>query len=208
MNFDQLFDILSKEMSQVQQDGDADNDYQFVNPEDAMFYANECIKELVSESPEKFIKEETVVFHGDTDRYVAPETVCKIYNYFDASKGQWRVPADASDMSAPVRMVSNNELYFSTTRSEGDELLLRISKYPPEINEPSDAIPFPSQHMRLLRFRIIIKALGTGGKDYFKNNVGLSNEWARRERAYMGDTRKVSSATRLARKGYGFGRRS
>lgn len=176
-----FFKIISKELNQVKETGDSDSSYQYINSEDLPFYINEKIAELVEFNPSLFKREYLHEFSAETNIFVLPDIFHKILGYYDTFIGDWRLPADASNMDSDIRVIGDNSLYATTPWQKGDQLLLRVSEFPPEVTSESDAVVFKKQYMRLLRLEIIRTVLGNNGKGWHSS---IEMEFQEKKKAF------------------------
>jgi len=202
MLFSEFFERVSRELNQGLEYGDSDSSYQYLNAEDCVFYTNETIKELVDLNPRLFKEEYKHIFNGESNTFNLPAIFYKILGYFDTIDGVWRIPADSSDMTKDLRATSSTTLTAKTPWQKGDELLLRVVKFPPDIASESDSVPFPAQYLRLLRLEIIQKVLGSVGKSW--SDI-TQQEYLRRFRDYEMASPAVQHGMRMRAWGARFG---
>lgn len=202
MLFSKFFETISKELNQIREYGDSDTDYQYLNSDACMDYVNETIKELVDLNPRIFKEEYTHKFNAESYIFTLPAIFLKILGYYDSISGVWRIPADSSDMTHDLRAVSDKTLSVITPWQKDDELLLRVVKFPPDIESESDTVPFPLQYMRFLRLEIIQKVLGTVGKYWGELT---QQEYARRLNDYRLANPAIQTHMRIRSYGARFG---
>ncbi len=202
MLFSKFFEIISKELNQIREYGDSDTNYQYLNEQTCLDYVNETIIELVDLNPRIFKEEYTHIFNEESYTFTLPAIFYKILGYYDSIDGVWRIPADSSDMTKDLRSTSDKTLTVITPWQKGDELLLRVVKFPPEIASESDAVPFPSQYMRFLRLEIIQKVMGTVGKSW---NDLVQQEYLRRLNDYRLANPAIQTSMRIRSYGARFG---
>lgn len=166
MLFSHFFERLSKEFNQTREFADSSSEYQYLDAEEAIDETNDTIKELVELNPLLFKEEYKHIFNAETTTFRLPEIFHKILGYYDSITGEWKIPSDASDMTRDLRTIGDRTISVITPWQKGDELLLRVSKWPPDIESESDTVPFPVQHLRFLRLEIIRNVLGTKGKNW------------------------------------------
>jgi len=194
MQLSQFFTILSKELNQILESGDSDTGYQYINSEDLPFYINEKMAQMVSDNPAMFKEEYLHKFSGETSIFKLPAIFHKILGYYDTLINDWRISADCSNMNSPIRVVGDKSLYSVTPWQQGDEILLRVVKIPPEVSGESDVLVFPKHHLRLLRLEIIRTVLGSKGKGWSNNTQA---EYIERKRAFYKETESIKKVTRL-----------
>ena len=202
MLFSKFFVTISKELNQIREYGDSDTAYQYLNAETCLDYVNETIKELVDLNPRIFKEEYKHIFNEESYTFSLPAIFYKILGYYDSIDGVWRIPADSSDMTKDLRATSDKTLTVITPWQKGDELLLRVVKFPPDIASESDAVPFPLQYMRFLRLEIIQKVMGAVGKSW---NDLVQQEYLRRFNDYRLANPAVQTGMKIRNYGARFG---
>lgn len=202
MNYLAHFNQLSRDLRQNLEAGDKDSNFQFINSEQGMVITNQTIKELIELNPARWTEEETYYFNGTTTIFNLPDIYQRLLAYYDENAGQWKVPLDASDLTGDVRAISDRKLSFVTPKEKGDGILLRVVKYPPDITNDSDAVPFPEQFLTLLRLQIVFKEYGRKGKEPSESTKMI---YGQEYQKFVESSRTIKNGSRLRRRGYGFG---
>lgn len=202
MNYLAHFNQLSRDLRQNLEAGDKDSNFQFINSDQGMVITNQTIKELIELNPARWTEEETYYFNGTTTIFNLPDIYQRLLAYYDEDAAQWKVPLDASDLTGDVRAISDRKLSFVTPKEKGDGILLRVVKYPPDITNDSDAVPFPEQFLTLLRLQIVFKEYGRKGKEPSESTKMI---YGQEYEKFVNSSRTIKNGSRLRRRGYGFG---
>lgn len=200
MDFSKFFEQLSYELKQSV-DEDASSRFEYLDFDNAMFYTNEAILELVRKAPHRFTYEEPVTFNEDTKIWKLPEMYNFVSHY--KYKGLWYAISDSSDRFAATTTTGERVLEFNPPIKKGGTIILRIVKRPMPIYQSGDRVDFPDDFLRFLRIHIMKKAAGRKGKElsnYILQEYDMDMiEWR------AGD-KPVKNTSFMHFRGYGFGR--
>jgi len=200
MEFKKFYNLLSWELKQSSLE-DHDSNYEYINFDDAMYYTNECIKELVEMNGNPFTTEEDFSFPEVTTIYRLPDMYNSASGYF--FNDQWFKISDSSDQYARVRCINDRDLIFNPAIQVGEKITMRVVKYPADICTGSDSVVFPPQFQRLLRLHIANRVMGRKGKE-MAQRITIEYERLLARWQLYGKTVKTSSFMQFG--GYGFGR--
>jgi len=165
-------------------------------------FVNESIEELVRANPSKFETEWTYTFDSKKHTFQVPDSIQRILAIQINNK--WTTLPDSSDLRSSIRSTSSDTIVNSAGWDRGDQILLKVVKYPDRIVNDDDLVIFPRGYMRLLTILIKKKAFLRVGK-------GLSSieysEYIKAETSFVKDISKVAKRSRIARNGTAYGRR-
>jgi len=203
--YDEYFNtVLDYELNQEPQYGDlADADhYRKLRYEDGKRYVNESIEELVQANPSKFETEWVYTFDSARNTFDVPDCIQRIISI--QINNSWTVLSDSSDLRSSIRSTSANTIVNSNGWDRGDQITLKVVKYPDRIENNDDLVEFPRGGMRLLTLLVRKKGFSRVGK---KMSTVDYSEYMSLRRAYTEDISRVKKKARIARNGTAFGRR-
>jgi hypothetical protein len=218
----EYFDILDYELKQVSEGGDyaTDDSYRLLPSSQAKRVIDESIHELVLLNPDRFEQELTVTFKDSPDpedieeatsgsTYTAPDQVAKIISAkVDCN---WFAIGDSSDLNSTIYSTSNKTITNANEWEENDTITFKAIVFPAtsmttssDITSGSTVLTWPNEYIRLLTLDVKKKVYSRQGKGLsqfeYSEYMELKNRWSNEK----GRVRKVS---RVAFRGYGFGRR-
>lgn len=203
--YDEYFNtVLDYELNQEAQYGDlaSADDYRKLRHKDGKRYVNESIEELVQLNPSKFETDWIYTFDSAENTFQVPDCIQRILSIQINNK--WTGLPDSSDLASAIRSTSADTIVNTEGWDRGDQITLKVVKYPDRIVNDDDLVLFPRGNMRLLTLLVKKKAFIRVGKRMSQIEY---SEYMELRKMYADDISRVSKKARLAFRGKAFGRR-
>ncbi len=202
MNYSDFFTLLEWDLKQESEEGDYSNsDFKKLREDIGKIIVSETIDELVMENPKRFLSIEKHHFDGYTKYWKLPDHYHMLFAYKNSSD-QWQRVSDNSDSTAEITLADSDTIYNSNGWQRGDELFVKVAKFPSPIIDDSDPVDVPRGLMRYLRLEIIAKVLGRDGKAMSDET---REELLRARMRFMKSSTKVQTRSFIAFNGHGLG---
>lgn len=169
LTYDDFFDLMDLEVRQAVETGDLTNpdEFRIFPKEKGKGILNRIMDYLSTINKTKFTKNITYTFPVDATKYTLPNNYRELIAFKDdVLDNRWHQADDESNTNAKIYAIDEDALVNTEGWTVGDEISLKVVRYPDKIVDDNDYIDKAfKDHIELLLLECKSKAFGIQGKD-------------------------------------------
>jgi len=157
LTFDSWFNNINWLLRQRTEAGDFASADKFarLSSDDAKTVLNMALDYLASRCEERYSCTEAIEVPSDGKKLKLPKVYSRVYGLAFSGDTEFRHIANSSDLNSRIRRMSDNVIYNEDGWNAGDEINLRVARFPEHVLDDNDVIDFPRGFYELLNLEVV-----------------------------------------------------